>query len=83
MAIQIGGQFDETLQLPVVPAQLRVFLSVLRGRWIAKRAFYLGGSRQFGVEPVSQAQVFVPYFCLKRSTRPAVSSSRCLPVKNG
>ncbi len=80
MAIQVSGQLDETLQLTVVPAELRVFLSVLRGRRVAQRAFYVGGSCQFGVEPVSQAQVFVPYFCLKRSTRPAVSSSRCLPV---
>ena len=34
-------------------------------------------------ESIADAQVVFPYFCRKRSTRPAVSMSFCLPVKNG
>ena len=34
-------------------------------------------------EAVAKAQLCLPYFVRKRSTRPAVSISFCLPVKNG
>ena len=78
----------------MIPAELGILVSVLRGSGIRQIPLDLSGSRQFGGEPVSQAQLLVPvpvgagapelaYFCRKRSTRPAVSSRRCLPVKNG
>jgi hypothetical protein len=34
-------------------------------------------------EAVAEAQLCLPYFVRKRSTRPAVSISFCFPVKNG
>jgi hypothetical protein len=34
-------------------------------------------------ETIAETQVVFPYFCRKRSTRPAVSTSFCFPVKNG
>ena len=34
-------------------------------------------------ESIAKAQLSFPYFCRNRSTRPAVSTSFCLPVKNG
>ena len=34
-------------------------------------------------ETVAEAQLSFPYFWRKRSTRPAVSTNFCLPVKNG
>ena len=34
-------------------------------------------------ESIAEAQLSLPYFWRKRSTRPAVSISFCFPVKNG
>ena len=34
-------------------------------------------------ESIADTQAGFPYFCRKRSTRPAVSTSFCFPVKNG
>jgi len=52
---------------------------------IEKVAFDLGGAPERVREPLADAQApaFVPYFWRKRSTRPAVSMSFCLPVKRG
>jgi hypothetical protein len=42
----------------------------------------LGAGQRVG-ESVAEAQLSFPYFWRKRSTRPAVSTNFCLPVKNG
>jgi hypothetical protein len=60
-------------QLPGVAQRLRV----------EQLAFDLRRTGDGVRESVAEAQAFVPYFCRKRSMRPAVSISFCLPVKNG
>ena len=59
-------------------------LAVLKRTWIAEVALNIvRASNGFG-QPIAKAQfVFPAYFRRNRSTRPAVSSSFCFPVKNG
>jgi hypothetical protein len=57
---------------------------IAQGFWIDELALDLRRPRDRFVQPVAEAQaVGFPYFCRKRSTRPAVSTIFCLPVKNG
>jgi len=70
----------------VLSAERRHQLGVLYGLGIEKVALDLGGAPERVGEPVADAQAvvaFAEYFWRKRSTRPAVSMSFCLPVKNG
>jgi hypothetical protein len=48
-----------------------------------ERALDFVGPRQRLGEAVAKVQLCFPYFVRNRSTRPAVSTSFCLPVKNG
>jgi hypothetical protein len=64
----------------LVPDRLRV----------GELLLYLSGTLERVGEPVAETQLSVlraepclPYFWRKRSTRPAVSTSFCLPVKKG
>jgi len=50
---------------------------------IDELALDLRRTRERVGESIAEAQVVFPYFCRNRSTRPAVSMSFCLPVKNG
>jgi hypothetical protein len=68
----------------VLPSERRHQLGVADGLGIEKVALDRFGAQQRVGEPVADAQaVAFPYFWRKRSTRPAVSMSFCLPVKNG
>jgi hypothetical protein len=40
-------------------------------------------ARERVTQSFAEAQAVLPYFCRNRSTRPAVSTSFCFPVKNG
>jgi len=76
--------------MPVLAAQRCHALLVPYRLWIGELSLYLSGTLDGVPEPVSEAQVSelepavcLPYFWRKRSTRPAVSTSFCLPVKKG
>jgi hypothetical protein len=51
--------------------------------WIEQLPFDLGRADKRVSKSIAETQVVFPYFCRKRSTRPAVSTSFCFPVKNG
>jgi hypothetical protein len=68
----------------VFPTERRQELGVADGLGIEEVALDLGGAPERVGETVAEAQALaLPYFWRKRSTRPAVSMSFCLPVKNG
>jgi hypothetical protein len=56
---------------------------IAEGSWIEQLPFDLRRACQRVRESIAETQFVFPYFCRKRSTRPAVSTSFCLPVKNG
>jgi len=56
---------------------------IANGLGIEQLLFDLGRARERVSESIAKGQFVFPYFCRKRSTRPAVSTSFCLPVKNG
>jgi hypothetical protein len=64
-------------------AQLGQFLSVPECLRRRQRALDFVGPRERLGEAVAKAQLCFPYLVRNRSTRPAVSTSFCLPVKNG
>jgi hypothetical protein len=69
----------------MLTTQLCEALGVPKDRRVQQLAFDVGRAPERVGEAVAQAQTaaFRLNFWLKRSTRPAVSSSFCLPVKNG
>jgi hypothetical protein len=68
----------------MLPTERSQLLGILCGRWIGEVAFDFGGACYGVRETVAEAQADFPaYFWRKRSTRPAVSTSFCFPVKNG
>jgi len=76
--------------MPVLAAQRRHALLVPYSLWIGELSLNLRGTLDGVSEPLAQTQVSelepaacLPYFWRKRSTRPAVSTSFCLPVKKG
>ena len=82
--------FDQGLQMPVLAAQRGHALLVPYALRIGELSLYLRGPLDGVPEPVAETQVSelepatcLPYFWRKRSTRPAVSTSFCLPVKKG
>lgn len=72
-----GGQSlvltSERCQEPRIANRLR----------IDELPFDLGRAGECVSESIAETQLVFPYFCRKRSTRPAVSTSFCFPVKNG
>ena len=80
---ELPGERDDLLESPVFPAQLGEAGRVSRRRRVGEQVLDLGGALERLGQSVAETQAFVPYFWRKRSTRPAVSMSFCLPVKNG
>lgn len=61
-------------------SQLGQTPGILQREWIRERRFDLARPGERVAESVAEAQLSFPYFWRKRSTRPAVSISFCLPV---
>jgi hypothetical protein len=81
---------DQRLKMPELAAQRCHALLVPYSLRIGELSLYLRGTLDCVPEPVAETQlsllepaVCLPYFWRKRSTRPAVSTSFCLPVKKG
>jgi hypothetical protein len=83
--LQAARRLDDAGEALVLPAERREQLGVANGLRVQQLAFDVVRAAQRLVESIAEAQapLFVAYFCRKRSTRPAVSISFCLPVKNG
>jgi len=67
----------------MLATQLGEELGVADGPWISQLSLYVGGARSRVGKTIAETQFVLPYFCRKRSTRPAVSTSFCFPVKKG
>ena len=68
----------------MLTSQRRQPFGIAMGFGVAELALDLSGTRDFRCKAFAETQVFFPaYFWRNRSTRPAVSTSFCLPVKNG
>jgi hypothetical protein len=67
----------------VLPPELGEPLSVPESFRCRERALDVVRPRERLGEAVAQAQLCFPYLLRNRSTRPAVSTSFCFPVKNG
>lgn len=82
--LQFPGVLDHLAEPLMLPTERRHQLGVADGLGIEEIALDLGGAPERVGETVAEAQALaLPYFWRKRSTRPAVSISFCLPVKNG
>ena len=82
--LQSPGLRDDSGEALVLPSQRCEQPGVANRFRIQELALDLRRAREGVGESIADGQeVFVPYFCRKRSTRPAVSTSFCLPVKNG
>jgi hypothetical protein len=72
------------LQSLVLAPERREPLGVAHRLRVEQLALDLGRALERLGQSIAETQEPVfPYFCRKRSTRPAVSISFCLPVKNG
>ena len=78
-----ASQLYERGESAVFAAQLGQRLGIPERFRCRERAFDLFCPRERLGEAVAKAQLCFPYFVRNRSTRPAVSISFCLPVKNG
>jgi hypothetical protein len=67
----------------VLSSERREEPGVANGLRIEELALDLRRTREGVGESITDAQAGFPYFCRKRSTRPAVSTNFCFPVKNG
>jgi hypothetical protein len=67
----------------VLAPEIRQSLGILRGLGISELALDRGRPVERLRQPAAKTQAVLPYFCRNRSTRPAVSTSFCLPVKKG
>jgi hypothetical protein len=67
----------------MLPAQLGQLLCVPECFRCRQRALDFLSPRERLGEAVAKAQLCFPYLVRKRSTRPAVSTSFCFPVKKG
>ena len=93
--IQLFGQLIETgsgpsdfVQPGVLPAKTLELLEVSSDRRVGELLLDFGRASKRGFQPRLQGYpsfllVWVEYRWRNRSTRPAVSTRRCLPVKNG
>ncbi len=77
---KLVGQLLDRSQPPVLSPQLGESPGVAPVGSGRELAFYLVESGERFFEPIVDAQAGFPYFWRKRSTRPAVSISFCLPV---
>ncbi len=80
LLLQPVGQFHQRRQAPVFASQFGQLFGVAERPGIGQRPLDLCGTRQLLGEAVAETQAFFPNFWRKRSTRPAVSTRRCLPV---
>jgi hypothetical protein len=78
-----GGQLYERSKPAMLAAQLGQFLSVPERFRCRQRALDFVRPRERLGEAIAKAQLCFPYLLRNRSTRPAVSTSFCFPVKNG
>jgi hypothetical protein len=77
-------QLDERPEAAMFTSQLGALPSVLHRLRIRERRLDLARSFEPFGQSIAEAQLsFLSYFWRNRSTRPAVSISFCLPVKNG
>ena len=77
---KLVGQLLYRGQPPVLSPQLGESPRIAPVRSGGELAFYLIESGERLFQPIEDAQAGFPYFWRKRSTRPAVSISFCLPV---
>src|SRR6185437_14913904 len=77
---KLGGQLLYRCEAAVLPSQLRKLPGVAPTGCGGELLLDLVESGERGVQPFGDAQAGFPYFWRKRSTRPAVSMSFCLPV---
>jgi hypothetical protein len=83
---ELAGLFDDGAQALVLATEAREELRVTERSRVEQLVLELLRPPQRLVEAVAEAQAVASgfaYFWRKRSTRPAVSISFCLPVKNG
>jgi hypothetical protein len=80
---QARRQLDERRQATMFTTQFGEPPSVLDRPGIGESRFDFAGPLERFVQPIACAQLSFPYFWRKRSTRPAVSTSFCFPVKKG
>jgi hypothetical protein len=78
--LEAGRHFLDRGEPAMLPSQLREPARISRGRRIGQLALDLRRPRHRVGETIANAQRSLPYFWRKRSTRPAVSTSFCLPV---
>jgi hypothetical protein len=82
--LEMTGALDDLAEALMLATERRQQSRVANGLGIEKIALDLGGAPERVGETVAETQTLaLPYFWRKRSTRPAVSISFCLPVKNG
>jgi hypothetical protein len=74
------GRIDDGQQPLVLAAERREPFRILERPGVGKLPLDLSGSGERLREAIAEAQACLPYFCRKRSMRPAVSTSFCLPV---
>jgi len=86
--VETGGGPSDVVQPGAFPAKVPELLVVRSDRRVGELLLDFGRASERGFQPRLQGYpsfwaVWVEYRWRNRSTRPAVSTSRCLPVKNG
>lgn len=81
--VEPPGRIDHFEQPLVLAPERRESFRILERPGVRKLALDLSRPGERLREAIAEAQACLPYFCRKRSMRPAVSTSFCLPVKNG
>jgi hypothetical protein len=81
---ELFSEADDRCELAMLPAQCGQALRVFDGLGVGQFALDRRGAFYGRGKAIAEAQLScLRYFCRNRSTRPAVSTSFCLPVKNG
>jgi hypothetical protein len=81
---QALGQRDDLTESLVLSSERCEQPTIADCLRIGELALDISRARERVGESITETQgVGFPYFCRKRSTRPAVSTSFCFPVKNG
>jgi len=79
--VKLGRQLDDLLEPLVFPSERGPGLSIAHRLRVEQESLNLRGPDERVGETIAETQVvFFPYFWRNRSTRPAVSTSFCLPV---
>lgn len=81
--VQPARELNDLREALVLAAERRQQLRVAERLGVEQVALDVSRPSDRLGETVAETQLFFSYFCRKRSTRPAVSTSFCLPVKNG